>query len=67
MLANAGGPVSREEGKVGGARFPEGGTGAGGGRPWKVASNWLLLGITGADPGGREGVKGEEAVVVVVN
>ena len=67
MLAKAEDPVSRERGTLGGARSPEGGTGAGRGRPWKVASNWLLLGVTGADPGGREGVKGEEAVVVAVN
>ena len=67
MLAKAEDPVSREGGTLGGARFPEGGTGAGRGRPWKVASNWLLLGVTGADPAGRKGGKGEEAVVVVVN
>ena len=67
MLAKAEDPVSREIGTLGGARSPEGGTGAGRGRPWKVASNWLLLGVTGADPRGREGVKGEEAVVAVLN
>ena len=32
-----------------------------------MASNWLLLGVTGADPGGREGEKGKDAVVVAVN
>ena len=62
MLAKAGKPVRRGGGAGGGAWF-KGGTGAGRGRRGKVASNWLLLGVTGADPGGGEGVKGEEAVV----